>query len=190
MTDFSSRTTHDGNYQTSGYTLGKYVDGRLLSEYKATIVNKGAGLMITEPNNLKVLLGDLEHWDKASQKMAKFDTHQHSQKYAQLLNLKNLVENDPATVVDNTLFTGWPETLSNDLVDNGPVAKSKVFYHIKKVVTVKTQNGNSKAVDLSNTFYWLEFSVTIKGKKRPLKAVSTVDIDEVTDMLAGMTTSP
>jgi hypothetical protein len=188
--DFSSRTTVDGNYQTSGYTLGKFVDGRLLGDYKATIVNKGTGLMITEPNNLKSLLGDLEPWDKASKKMAKFDTHQHSQKYAQLLTLQNVVENDPATVIDNTLFTGWPATLSNDLVADGQVDKSKVFYHIKKIVKVKTQNGNEKAIDLSNTFYWLEFAVTIKGKKRPLKAVSTVDVDEVTAMLAGMTTSP
>jgi len=189
VTEFTNRETACGFFQTSGHTLGKYVDGRFLSSYKAMLCSDKS-LMITEPNTLHILLHDLEKWTDQCKKMNSFDDHLFRQKHSQLLALKKESESDPSFLVDNTLFVDWTLPLANELtMDKHKVHKSKVFYHIPKQITLNP-GPNESVVELSNTFYWLEFSVTLKGKKLPIKMdVNAAEVDEMADMLAGMSHS-
>ena len=179
---FTNRKTPCGRYFVDGYSLSGLVDSRFLKDViKAEIVTSN-GLMVSLPNHFAIMLKDKIIYDKKYKKMGHYEQNYAEQRESQIIQLCHEAKDDPDLLVDHYLFN-FPEKINNLLTDDKPSKLTNdkiVFYHIQDV----KQLPNNKTLDLSTTYYHIEWVVTVGDKRRMLEIVTSNDTDIVADLLA------
>lgn len=183
---FRNVYTASATHCADGFTIWRLVDGRFLNNYKCVLISDSQ-IMMTEPEDLVIILADHEDYLKQRKKMAHYEKYRHQEIATDLNDLEDEAADDPGLLERHTLFK-FPNHKIGNLLNANPASKvfSPQVTFWRKVRDAKRKDGSKQ--DLSNTYWLLEYHITV-GKLHKAKRVQTETDDIGLDVIAGMSIS-